>query len=1513
MSNRIYPEDDKVRKFSSEQFPIFNFPQSTGNSPQPGNENMLVLDSFDSASENCTPIKHKSFIGKLSAFMSPPSFVDPNTVDSNSLSFSSSLPNSNFVMKSNAPLSTRKSVRTNAQIAGVVKELDVIQEVISAKEVENTRILFDYLTENGTSISANGDKDELRTFGELVTACLEDLSSDCVLAELLNEYGWSGINFMYVMDMNYTALQQALGSLYMISKQKLVLSEAQRYNPGCLVNPQSPNYVQSPLVSAVAGATGNISAMNSPVLPGSEGAASEVHYRFYNEGCDQAIATGRGIGHTESVISFIPDAAVNLLLGPRLDMMPRGRLEPCKDTFFGVSLLADISGFTKLSSNFCLRGSAGLDDLHSVTSGFLGRLVRLVYWFDGDVIAFAGDALVCVFKDPGATDDSVSPFSGIEEVPDANVDMGSTMGRKRYINSKDNATSKYFLKALYAALCLVCCETAELTAHAALSCGEMSIAALGGYQDEWTYLLNGSCISELACINDAKAKEVVVTPRLYSMLTSLDSNLGELNVPYDVVDFSLSNISKLPSGNYLIKSLYALPNTGRSLKCVQVPDSGQDLVHLNKGNPTTQLRAIDRATTTDMVLMRYSKYSTIRKDDANTCSLFMPLTIANYEDAEDAEVVVSTNPELREVTTVFVNFDSYSKEEYADPLKLQPFFLLAQAALLETDGFLRQFLIDDKGCVLIAMWGVPAFTFPNNGSRALYFARTFMHKVHSQLGQRCSIGITTGMVYCGTIGSIIRRDYVAIGHTVNLSARLMGKAKGRILVDSTTYQLLPVENRELLSAGEELQLKGVVGVMRPYVAVPMTEDERFNMDVEDVGVNGEEPMIKKNVGLTLKALVDKMSEPPVGQSFVDSLETSEKSRTNRAGNSFGGRKEVSAKFSKNRASETSLNRNAGNSFGGRKENSVSGFKYVQSENSASRRAGNSFGGRKEISISFSQDRWRGGVMPDENSNSRFLLKDKSVACNGKVSYVIVKGTAGLGKSSAAKYMRFRAKQRNFRYVYVQAKPADVNVPFGVLKSIVVQLIGESYFKEEENQISVMKYIIEQSCPKVDAPNMSKMLSHMNALLKLKWSALNIAKAAAARRRVPFAQNSINGASVNSDWDEPKAPQRGFSIVNIRQSVSAVAGMLRASVSGNANENFAVSSAMEAARNAVNPSLSAVNENPSEDFDNYVGSLSMKTKQKHSATLSPSRSNNDSMSFGMKELLFHLLLQKKTVIIVDDGHNCDRSSVAALFEIKDEPVWCTVFFTKLTVNVGGYDVATPTITKMSSRRRFTVVSSGDDENDVPEGSPNPIPPKASVNRLSFRQQSNLGRGGGFDALQEISKFSRTTTIELTPLVHEEVSDLLVSYFRKSNIDREWPSSLVSVVLDVSSGNPFWCNTIAKHIVDNGFDEFIKTMQEFEPADASVGASSAKKNPLSTLILCRLDALPSSCQVVLKYASIIGEEVSKQELEAVVPASVSTDVELTELVAQGFLYNTDFSRYAFHNRIIRDAIAEIMPPR
>jgi hypothetical protein len=72
--------------------------------------------------------------------------------------------------------------------------------------------------------------------------------------------------------------------------------------------------------------------------------------------------------------------------------------------------------------------------------------------------------------------------------------------------------------------------------------------------------------------------------------------------------------------------------------------------------------------------------------------------------------------ELRKVSVVFVKLDLHWSVDQV-PL-LQEAFRLASTIVKAYEGQIRQFLIDDKGTVLIAGWGLPPNYHADDPSRA---------------------------------------------------------------------------------------------------------------------------------------------------------------------------------------------------------------------------------------------------------------------------------------------------------------------------------------------------------------------------------------------------------------------------------------------------------------------------------------------------------------------------------------------------------------------------------------------------------------------------------------------------------------------------------------------------------------------------------------------------------------------------------------------------------------------------
>lgn len=318
---------------------------------------------------------------------------------------------------------------------------------------------------------------------------------------------------------------------------------------------------------------------------------------------------------------FVPEILVDFIR--KKLQQGREHLEPGSFFLQGVCLLVDISGFTKLSGEFCDRGKNGIDDLQLATNVYMGQLVEIIYKFGGDIIKFAGDAIICVFSPNLIT--SLS-FGNIR---------GSFCGFES--STKDNDADQnplilleVILRAMHCAQMLRGIQTDKLSVHVAISCGELCFGILGGVENRWECLISGSCIHELsACLDDASSKEAAISAKCAELIKQYSPSSPEPAQP----ESEYQTIGTL-SGQYEF-ILQALPSGNQKIIDVKCQE-----------NFAAMAQSMGKSQKTDI-----NPYEDENPAFSTLIHQFVPIPIADeLEKGEGLNYIA----EIREVTTMFM-------------------------------------------------------------------------------------------------------------------------------------------------------------------------------------------------------------------------------------------------------------------------------------------------------------------------------------------------------------------------------------------------------------------------------------------------------------------------------------------------------------------------------------------------------------------------------------------------------------------------------------------------------------------------------------------------------------------------------------------------------------------------------------------------------------------------------------------------------------------------------------------
>lgn len=139
--------------------------------------------------------------------------------------------------------------------------------------------------------------------------------------------------------------------------------------------------------------------------------------------------------------------------------------------------------------------------------------------------------------------------------------------------------------------------------------------------------------------------------------------------------------------------------------------------------------------------------------------------------------------ELRRMTIVFVGIGGVDYEAPNAGEWIQNFLYITQELVYRFEGSLNKVAVDDKGTVLLVLFGAPPISHEDNPTRAVAFALN-LQTVAREQGLRMSIGITEGTMFAGPVGAPNRREYTVIGDEVNLAARFMQHGRAGMIIVS---------------------------------------------------------------------------------------------------------------------------------------------------------------------------------------------------------------------------------------------------------------------------------------------------------------------------------------------------------------------------------------------------------------------------------------------------------------------------------------------------------------------------------------------------------------------------------------------------------------------------------------------------------------------------------------------------------------------------------------------------------
>jgi len=427
-------------------------------------------------------------------------------------------------------------------------------------------------------------------------------------------------------------------------------------------------------------------------------------------------------------------------------------MEPFCTECFGVAVMADVSGYSKLTAKLAEKGDIGARMLLNVMKKYFDQIIHIILSYQGDIVKFVGDAVIFYWKinDDNLDDISEDPARGelVLTACDCCIKLLNQLGRFP-IDIPD-------------------CEITELKIHLGIGAGKIYDIHVGT-KDRWEHFIGGDAMDQISTVLDlAEAGELALSHQAFR-------HFG------NVVDVASITIGGYDKRCVIVKGLENCTRKVPPLSLDQ--EAAFDIFDSVPNNINIELYK--------PFINPYALYKL--KDDIQNCPAF-----GIRDDLEHLMSIYDT----RQVTTIFIRVSTL-KFKTMDSLGVaQDTMLIVQNHVNKYEGCIRQFHCDDKGALLLAFFGLPPFGHTDDAIRGVKAALSISKELANLFPEKnYTFGVTTGVIAIGGVGKSIRTEYAMMGDSINMAARLMCidknnkamKPDGNVFCDEKTFNLSCVE------------------------------------------------------------------------------------------------------------------------------------------------------------------------------------------------------------------------------------------------------------------------------------------------------------------------------------------------------------------------------------------------------------------------------------------------------------------------------------------------------------------------------------------------------------------------------------------------------------------------------------------------------------------------------------------------------------------------------------------------